>query len=417
MAATTLWLHRTFASMKLRNYRLLWLGSASEHTGEWMERIAVGWLVLQLTNSPLMVGLNEFMRFIALLIFPFVGGAVADRVDRKKLLIATLLGLAALSVMLLALVVTDSITLWPVAGYLVPWQILVYSFLSGIMTAFNHPARATILASIVDKADYTNAVSLDSLSVMASRIIGSPIAGLWIAAYGVVGIMGMRFVGCMLAVMWLLWLQAPPTPAQARSEGMWANVKEGVRYVATDPAILGITLMAFVPMLFIWVYVSQLPVFARDVLHAGASGLGYLNTMAGVGSLIGLLGLASMGDYRHKGMLFFLSIIVPGVALMLFSASQWLVLSLFLLLIVGATNSMFTALRSTLVLLIVPDNLRGRVIALRELSLGAQPFGMLLLGALAQAWGAPPATATLAGIGALIGLVTMLRLGEVRRLE
>ncbi len=408
MAAPAVWLNRTFASLKIRNFRLLWLGSASEHTGEWMERIAVGWLVLQMTGSPFMLGLTEFMRFIPLLVFPFIGGAVADRVDRRKLLIATLLGLSALSAALATLVFT---------GMVAVWHILAYTFLSGVLIAFNHPARATLLAGVVDKAHYPNAVSLDSLSVMSSRVIGPPIAGLYIAAYGVAGILGVRVVGCLLAVQWLVRLQAPPTPAHSQGASMWANVIEGLRYVARDRAVLGITAMSFVPMLFIFVYVSQLPVFARDVLHAGASGLGWLYFAIGMGSLISLLYLASLGDYRHKGVLFFASIIAAGLALVLFSASPWLWLSLALLLVVGATNSMFTALRSTLLLLIVPDHLRGRVIALRDLSMGSTAFGMLLLGALAEGWGAPLATAALAGVGTLIAVAAMLTLSRVRRLE
>ncbi|MDP7240751.1 MAG: MFS transporter, partial [Dehalococcoidia bacterium] len=131
MTAPVAWLGHTFASLKIRDFRLLWLGSASEHTGEWMERIAVGWLVLQMTNSPFMVGLTEFMRFAALLIFPFIAGATADRVDRKKLLIATLLGLSGISAVLSVLVLTDTVTVA---------HLLAYSFFSGVFIAFNHPA-------------------------------------------------------------------------------------------------------------------------------------------------------------------------------------------------------------------------------------------------------------------------------------
>jgi len=408
LTAPVAWLGHTFASLKIRDFRLLWLGSASEHTGEWMERIAVGWLVLQMTNSPFMVGLTEFMRFAALLIFPFIAGATADRVDRKKLLIATLLGLSGISAVLSVLVLTDTVTVA---------HLLAYSFFSGVFIAFNHPARATLLAGIVGRASYPNAVSLDSLAVMSSRIIGSPMAGFYIVAYGMAGILGVRFLSCLLAVMWLLKLNAPPMPTEPRKVGIWASVTEGLRFVAADRAILGITIMSFVPMMFIFVYVSQLPVFARDVVNTGAVGLGYMNTSVGVGALIGLTWLASKGDYRHKGVLFFLSIIIPGLTLVVFSASQWLWLSLVLLLLVGAANSVFTALRSTLVLLIVPDHLRGRVMALRELSWGTTPLGMLLLGVLAEAWGAPAGTAILAGVGAVIGVIAMLSMARIRRLE
>lgn len=408
MTSTAKWMNRTFSSLKLRNYRLLWLGSASEHTGEWMERIAIGWLVLQLTDSPFMLGLNEALRFIALLVFPFVGGAVADRWNRKKVLIGTLLGLSALSAIIVVLVYTHNI---------VVWHILLYSLLSGVLTAFNHPARGTLLASIVDKSNYTNAVSLDSLSVMASRLIGSPIAGLWIARYDVTGIIGMRLVGCMLAVVWLLWLEAPLTPALPRKESMFANIKEGIRYTFSDQAILGVTLLAFIPSFFVTGYVSQLPVFAKSVLKIGAAGLGWMNFTAGVGSLIGLLALASLGDYRHKGVHLFVSIIGSGVSLALFAVSNWVPLSFAMLLISGATISMFTALRSTVVLLIVPDNLRGRVIAMRELATGTQPVGALLLGSMSEAWGAPLGLGIMSGLCAVTSVVAMVCLKRLREIE
>ncbi len=416
MAATAVWLNRTFSSLKMRNYRLLWLGSASEHTGEWMERTAIGWTVLQLTDSPFMLGLNEALRFIALIAFPFVSGAVADRWNRKKVLIATLVGLGLLSAVIVTLMWSGVLAKGnPVAVY----YILMYSLLSGVLTAFNHPARGTLLASIVDKANYTNAVSLDSISVMASRLIGMPlaVAWTWAANNDVSGIIGMRFVGCMLAVMWLLWLRAPPTPTQARKESMVANVKEGLRYVAKDEAVLGVTLLAFIPSFFVTGYVSQLPVFAKDVLAIGPAGLYLMNFMAGVGSLIGLIGLASLGDYRHKGVHLFISIIGSGVSLALFAVSGWLPFSFAMLLVSGATISMFTALRSTVVLLIVPDNLRGRVIALRELATGTQPVGSLMLGSMSEAWGAPQGLGIMAGLCAVTSAGAMWKLKRVRELE
>ncbi|MBI2917019.1 MAG: MFS transporter [Chloroflexi bacterium] len=416
MAATAVWLNRTFSSLKLRNYRLLWLGSASEHTGEWMERTAIGWTVLQLTDSPFMLGLNEALRFIALIVFPFVGGAVADRWNRKKLLIATLIGMALLSAIIVALMWSGVLVKAnPIAVY----YILMYSLLSGVMTAFNHPARGTLLASIVDKSSYANAVSLDSISVMASRLVGMPLAVGWtlIANNDVSGIIGMRFVGCMLAVMWLLWLRAPSTPPQARRESMTANVKEGLRYVAKDEAVLGVTLLAFIPSFFVTGYVSQLPVFAESVLDIGPAGLYLMNFTAGLGSLIGLLGLASLGDYKHKGVHLFVSIIGSGVSLALFAVSAWVPLSFAMLFVSGATISMFTALRSTVVLLIVPDHLRGRVIALRELATGTQPVGSLLLGSMSEAWGAPMGLGIMSGLCAVTSAGAMVRLKRVRDLE
>lgn len=408
MATAFVWANRTFSSLKLRNYRLLWLGSASEHIGQWMETVALGWLLLQITNSPAMLGLNAALSTIPFMVFPFVGGAVADRMNRKKLLIATLVGLSLLSAIIMVLVRTHHIA---------AWHILVYSFLSGILIAFNHPARATITANIVDKANYANAISLDSIAVNASRLIGAPIAGLWVARYDVTGIMGMRLVGCMIAVLWLLQIRASLTPVQPKRESMLTNVKDGIRFIAKDQAILGVTLLAFIPSLFVTSYVAQLPVFAKTVLGIGPAGLGWMHFASGVGSFIGLLVLASLGDYKHKGIHLFASIIGTGIALALFAASPWMPLSFAMLLITGATTGMFTALRSTVVLLIVPDHMRGRVMAMRELAFGAQPIGALSLGLASEAWGAPVGLGIMAGLCVVISSVAMVRLKRVREIE
>ena len=183
---------RAFTSIvHYRDYRLLWMGSWTEHLGEWMETTALLWLLNQMTNSPFMGSLLVTLRFLPLLIFAFVGGIVADRVNRRLLLIYALLASALLSAAMAALVHF---------GLARPWHLLVYSALSGLIMGFNHPARNTLLPNLVKKEHYLNAITLDNASVTASRIIGGPLAGFIIAFVGTTPVLGLRGVGALLVI-------------------------------------------------------------------------------------------------------------------------------------------------------------------------------------------------------------------------
>src|SRR5512135_632414 len=215
-------IYRTFASLGYRDYRLVWLGSVTEHLGEWMELAALLWLVNDLTHSPLMLTIVGSCRFIPMVFFPVLGGMVADKMDRRRLLIGALLLAVCLSIILAVLVKT---------GIVAVWHIIILSLLSGVATSFNHPARQAMVPNLVKKDHLLNAISLDSASVQASRFIATPIAGYLIAGHGVVPVFGARAIGALLAVCWLTFVKIDLQPPAVAARAAFRNVVDGLKYV------------------------------------------------------------------------------------------------------------------------------------------------------------------------------------------
>lgn len=407
---TLSWWGRTFISVRqYRDYRLVWLGSVSEHMGEWMELVALSWLMWEMTHSAFLLGLVGFFRLIPMSVFSMVGGVTADRMDRKRLLIAALFGSALVSVGLAILVNT---------GVVAVWHLLAASLLSGILTSFNHPARQTIVPNVVPREQLMNAISLDSFSVLGTRIIGPSLAGYLIDRFGAAPVFGTRAVGALVAIWWLSGVRMPLTPPEARRKTPWHNLGEGFRYLGENRMIMALAALYLIPMFFSWAYQSVLPVFADQVFHAGALGLGYLNTASGVGSMVSLLSLASArGAGRRKGRVLFRSGLFLGVALALFAGSRWLLPSLVLLAAVGAFVTTFQTVNNTLIQSLIPDELRGRVTSMREMAMGiGAPVGSLLIGVLADRSGAPPATAVFGLMCLVVVTIAARSLPKVRRL-
>ena len=306
-------------SLRYRNFRLVWLGSFTEHFGEFMEIAAILWLVNELTHSPLMLTIVGSARYMAMIFFPIVGGVVADRVNRRSLLITALLGSALLSVFL---------ALLTLARIIAVWHLIVISLFSGVAMSFNHPARQTIVPNLVRKEHLLNAMSLDLISVYASRMIGMSLAGYLIVILGVWPIFVIRALGCLLAIFWLLLARVPPTPPIAKGQAPWQNLTEGFRYLRTNTIILGLWCFTSSHGLPANTYTNFLPIFANDILHIGAVGYGYLQAAPGLGAIISLIGLGLLTYYKRKTILLVGAGIFMGLGLILFSASSWFFLSL-----------------------------------------------------------------------------------------
>ena len=292
----------TFSSLRYRNYRLVWLGSCTEHIGQHMEIMAMAWLMKELTESPYYLGLLVVCRVAPLLLFALVGGVVTDMVDRRKLLINTLLGAAVISVVLLILVYT---------GVIVPWHLLVAAALGAVLTGFNHPARAAIIPNVTPKEYLMNAIALDSISVRAASVLSAPLAGFLILFLGTAPLFGVRAVGMVLAALWLGMARVPATPAGARKQTPWRNLGEGLKYAAASSLVTAL-LMVFALQEF-QSNMSQvfLPFFADGILHSGALGFGYLSSASGVGALVALFSIATLGNFKYKGWL----IAITGILL------------------------------------------------------------------------------------------------------
>ncbi len=349
--------HRTFSSLWYRDYRLVWLGSCTEHMGQQMETMAMAWLMKELTESPYFLGLLAVSRVAPLILFALLGGVVTDRVDRRKLLITCLLGGAFVSIVLLILVR---------AGSIAPWHLLVASALGAGLIGFNHPARAAIVPNLTPKEEWMNAIALDTISVRTATIIVAPITGYLISWYGTTMLFGARALGMGLAVVWLLMAKVPPTPIGGKKHGNWSNLNKGLIYAATSGLIMSLVLVFALREFQTEMTNVFLPFFADDILRSGATGFGYLNMANGVGALVGLFGIATLGNFSYKGWLIIGAGIFTGLFLFAFPLSQWLILSILLLFGVNAFGTIFENVSRTVLQTIVPDEMRGRVNSIRE---------------------------------------------------
>lgn len=400
-------LRRSFTSIIIyRDYRLVWMGSWTEHLGEWMETTALLWLLNQMTHSPVMGTLMVTLRYLPMTVFAFIGGTVADRMNRRVLLISSLIFGAMLSTTLAVLVHT---------GLIRPWHILLNSALFGVYASFNHPARQTLLPNLVKREHYLNAITLDSASVTASRIIGAPLAGAIIAVAGTTPVLGLKAVGALLAVVWLSRVRVPPTPSEARKRSAVRNLAEGIQYVGQNKPVLTQVLLYLLPYFVTNSYTGLLPYYATDYLHIGPNLYGLLNAAPGAGALIATFILASFVDFRAKGLVLLLGGIAQGVGLILFALSPLYLLSLLLLVFIGGTNTVFMTLNNTIIQKMITDGVRGRVMSLREVSNGLGPAGSLVAGSMAAAFSVPLALGTAGGISIVVLLGILLAFPQARQ--
>lgn len=397
---------RTFTSIIIyKNYRLLWMGSLTEHLGEWMELTALLWLINEMTNSPFMGTLVITLRYLPLLIFSFVGGIIADRLNRRDLLIYTLIASAVSSIVMAVLVHT---------GFIKPWHLLAYSAFTGIYTSFNHPARSTLVPNLVKREHLLNAITLDNSSVTSSRIIGAPLAGFMIGLWGTTPVLGLRALGAILAILWLRGIDAPATLSEARKETPISNLVGGIRYVGENKPVLTQVLLYILPYFITNTYTGLLPYIATNTLHIGPDLYGIMNAAPGAGSIVATLVLASLINFRRKALTLLLGGIVQGLGLIFFALSPVYLFSLFLLLVIGGANTLFMTLNNTLIQEMISDHVRGRVMSLREVAHGVGPSGSLVSGAIAGILGVPFALGIAGGVSIVILLTILIAIPRAR---
>ncbi len=401
-------LRRIFASVQYRNYRLVWLGSCTEHIGEFMEIAALLWLANDLTHSPFLLTLVGACRFMPMVVFSMLGGVATDRMNRRNLLVLSLMSFACISLGLGILVVTKLIVFW---------HIIVASLLVGVITSFNHPARASMIPNLVKREHLLNAISLDSASVMAARVVAMPIAGIVIGHWGVGPTFFLRVFGALLASFWLSFVQVPPTPTEARKRNPWKNLVEGLHYVGLHGVVLLLVIIYLLPQFASQSYTNFLPMYATDVFEVGASGYGFLQAAPGLGSVAILVFLASLGTGTHKAWLLLGSGMILGLSVAAMAVVPWYPAFLLLLVIAGGTGTAFMALSTTLIQNIITDDIRGRVMSLREIAFGLGPALSLIIGAVAQKAGLPLAVGTLGVVCFLIPLAFALAAPKLRRLD
>src|SRR5579884_405363 len=303
----------TFRSLQNNpNYRLYWYGALTSNVGTWMQQVAQGWLVYELTGSALMLGTVSFATSIPTLFLSLFGGVLADRFERRKLMVWTQSASMILAFILSFLTLKGAETIT---------HIIILSFLNGVANAFNAPVRQSIVSDLVKKEDLQNAIAINSTQFQLSQSLGPALAGLTLAAVGpgwCFFINGLSF----LAVIWtLVAMDVPPLPPRKRASAL-QSIKESFEYVRSEPVIMGLLVMAAVPALFGTPFRSMLPAFSESVLRVGPAGLGVMQSAVGIGAVCGALTMASVGPKHRTGATQTAAVLVMGFALEAFGLSK-----------------------------------------------------------------------------------------------
>lgn len=398
-------------ALRHRNYRLFFMGQSLSLVGTWMQRVALSWLVYRLTDSALLLGVVGFAGQVPAFLAAPLAGVICDRGNRHRILIATQV-LSLLQALLLALLV--------LGGWIQIWQVVALSLLLGLINGFDMPARQTFLVEMVEeRQDLSNAIALNSSMFNGARLVGPSLAGLLIAlsGEGLCFLLNAASYLAVIASLLAMRLRAAPEAERRRPRQRLARgLGEAWRYVAGFAPIGALLLLLTVFNFIAMPYIVLLPVFARDVLRGGPDTLGFLMAAAGLGALSGALYLATRRSVLGMGRLITVSALVFCVALCAFAFSRWTWLSLALMVPVGFGQMIQMAGCNTLIQTLVEDGMRGRVMSFYTMAfMGSYPLGSLLLGGLAQRWGAPPAVALGALAYLACALLALPRLPGLRR--
>lgn len=399
-----------FRSLRYRDFALFWTGNFLSNIGTWMQNLALGWLILVMTNSPFLLGLNGFIGSAPSLVFSLPGGAIADRLNRRKLMIYT-----QTAMMLLALVLA-LLTSFRVIKI---GEILLISFLTGLASALNNPAYQALVPDLVERDDLVNAVALNSAQFNMSRAIGPTLAGLALGSLGAAGCFYLNTVSFLALIIALLGITVPPHPLH-EGPTVWHAMMEGLHFVGKHRLIIILlSVPSFLSLLGL-PFVVLMPVFARDLLRVGASGLGYLMAGAGLGAVISALTLAAQGSAEHKGRFILACAALFSLGLILLSQAHSFWWAFALLVVIGATMVGALALTNSTLQVISPPEMRGRIMSMYNLAvLGLAPLGSLQAGAVAEALGTRFALA-LGGVICLVYFLILLwilpRLRQVAQL-
>jgi MFS family permease len=383
-----------FRALRHRNLRLFFAGQIISLVGTWMRSVARSWLVYRLTGSSVLLGLVGFAGQVPVFLLAPVGGAFADRHNRHRLVIATQAASMILSFVLAALTLT---------GVIRVWHIMVLAVLLGVVNAFDIPTRQAFIVELVGREDLLNAIALNSSMVNLARVIGPAIAGLLVAIIGEGWVFFADGASYIAVIAGLLLMTITPRVREGARRSALSEVAEGFRFAAQTRPIRMLLLLLGLASLVGMPYAVLMPIVAEDVLHSGARGLGILMGAAGIGALSGALALASRRSVRGLERWVAAAAFGFGAALVAFTFSRTLWLSMLLLVPVGFAMMLQMASSNTLIQTMVPDRLRGRVMSVYSMMfMGMAPFGALIAGAVAERLGAPRTIAA-GGVICMIG--------------
>lgn len=395
MAESSSLFHRIFRAFRYRDFRIMWLGACVSTIGTFVQQFAQSWLVYDLTKDPFYLGLDLFLGQLPIMLFSLFGGVFADRLDRKKMLLASQYIQMTCAFILAALFATHSLH-----GHI--WPILLLSFVVGVGQSFGGPAYSALLPTLVDPEDLTNAISMNSIQFNLARLIGPTLGGLAYTAFGATWCFALNGVSFIAVIISLLVIRvkfvAPKTHVSVMK-----SMKEGILFIKDREGLSSLVLLAFCTTLFGFSLTGFLPVIVRTTFHRGPGTYELLLVFSGAGSICGALGVAAIEKLKGQRRLALLGMIALGLTTAGFAMSKWLPLSCFLIFLTGMAVMASASLLLSVVQLTVDDSMRGRVMSVYNIAIRAGiPLGALLLGKLIPVLGIPIA---ISGFGlSLVGI-------------
>ena len=401
---------QAFGSLRYRDYRLVWSTSILSSGARWIQQISLGWLAFDLTGSPVLLGSILFVYQVPSVVLSPLVGVLVDRIDRRQLLISSQLAMAAFAVLL-----AFDIAL----GYLETWHLYIFAVISGVESTIIHVVRQALIPSVVPRESLMNAIALNSAALTSTRIFGPALAGLLIVALGVEGnfiLQAVLLTGVAIAAF-PLHIARPEREniEQTGSSSLWQEIGVGLRFIWGISTLRVLFIVQFVMMFIAMPFSNFLPVWAADVLALDADGLGLLYSAAGIGALVGTMLLATAGNVRRKGLLMFAVSVGMALALLGLGASSLLPVSLVLLALLGATQSVFFAINMTLVQSRVPDGLQGRVMSIYNIGHGMIAIGTLTIGFIVATWGVQNAVTGMGMVVVALVIVCFISMPSLRR--
>ena len=375
-------LARIAAALTYRDFRVLWTGAFTSSIGTWMQKVAQNWLVLTIAgpSSAFFLGLDSFLGEAPILLFTLVGGVVADRRDRRQLLLMSQYVQMTTAFTLAALVYWDLVHIW---------HILTLSVITGMAQAFGGPAHQSLVPSLVDKEHLPNAIALNSIQFNLARVIGPLIAGAALTAFGIAACFALNGISFLAVIVALLSLHIVHTPSANRRR-MHEELRGGLSYVKHQPGLIGLTVLAFVTTFLATPLLTFLPLFAQNVFGGGVGQYTQLMACAGAGAVSGALVVAWLGKFKGMGKTVLILQVMLGILVVLFATTRLIWLNAVLLFGAGVCMVMVFALLSSLVQLIAPNEMRGRVMSIYMVAFrGGMPLGSLAGGYAATLTSAP----------------------------
>ena len=378
-------------------FRLLMIGTLGTNTAFWMYQVAVGWLALELTDSAFFVGLSGFVGGIPMLILSLPAGVLIDRFDGRRILLFAQGGVMTVSALFALLVGFDLIQ---------RWSMLVLVALYGCVMSFVFPSRTTIVPSIVERTDLANAIALNAATQNATRVIGPSLAGVLIALVGVSGTFAVA-AALQIFALYTTWGLPRTQPSAAKGRMNWEALTLGFRVVAQSPLLTALILLALAPTVLVMPYINLMPVFARDELEMGSTGLGLLLGSVGLGTVAGSLYVARSDRLRSWSLAQIVTAVAFTVLVLLFAVTPLVAGAVALLFLSGFMSAAYLAINQTSLQLTVADEVRGRVLSVYLLTWGMLPIGQLFVGGLASVIGTPYAVVVACALAlACIALIT-----------